>query len=306
MGSLTECATKKTVLLHPEHLIGRARACTSEVAERYVSAQHALLRWTGQRWELKDLGSRNGTFIDGARLKPGEDHPVRRGTRLAFGKVSHEWELVDDSSPQVMAVPIDGGPPRVMEGELLALPSSDDPEVTIYRATDGSWILEQLDELTPIAHLAMFSAGGRTWRFSSPESVQTTSLATGTTEIQVRDLSLSFSVSRDEEHVHLQASCKGKTFDLGARTAHYLLLTLARRLLADADEGQSETARGWVYQADLAHDPSMAPPQLNIDVFRLRRQIAACGVVDAANIVERRPSTRQLRIGTGRISIVSV
>jgi hypothetical protein len=48
----------------------------------------------------------------------------------------------------------------------------------------------------------------------------------------------------------------------------------------------------------------MAPPQLNLDVFRLRRQFAALGIVDAANIVERRPRTRQLRIGTARLQIV--
>jgi hypothetical protein len=50
----------------------------------------------------------------------------------------------------------------------------------------------------------------------------------------------------------------------------------------------------------------MAPPQLNIEVFRIRRQFAAAGVVDAANIVERRPRTRQLRIGTGRVSITTL
>jgi hypothetical protein len=52
---------------------------------------------------------------------------------------------------------------------------------------------------------------------------------------------------------------------------------------------------------DLAHDPRMAPPQLNVDVFRLRRQFADKGVVDAAAIVERRPG--QLRVGTGKVVI---
>jgi hypothetical protein len=45
----------------------------------------------------------------------------------------------------------------------------------------------------------------------------------------------------------------------------------------------------------------MASPQLNVDVFRIRKQFADKGVLDAATLVERRP--RQLRIGTGRISI---
>jgi len=117
---------------------------------------------------------------------------------------------------------------------------------------------------------------------------------------------LSFSVSRDEEHVELQVRCGGRTFDMGARTHNYLLLTLARRRLADAAEGTPETSCGWIYQEDLAHDPSMAPPQLNIDVFRIRKQFAAIGVIDAANIIERRPRTRQLRIGTALITVAEL
>jgi hypothetical protein len=115
---------------------------------------------------------------------------------------------------------------------------------------------------------------------------------------------LSFSVSRDEEHVELQVTNAGRTHNLGAHSFHYLLLTLARRRLADAAAGLSETSCGWIYLEDLAHDPSMLPPQLNIDVFRIRKQFEAIGVADPAGIIERRPRTRQLRIGVGRISIV--
>jgi hypothetical protein len=118
------------------------------------------------------------------------------------------------------------------------------------------------------------------------------------------DLDLSFSVSRDEEYVQLQVVCGAGTFDLGARSRHYLLLTLARRRLEDAAEGLPETTCGWLHQEDLEHDPSMAGPQLNVDVFRIRKQFAALGIVDSVNIVERRQRSRQLRIGTGRIAIV--
>jgi hypothetical protein len=92
---------------------------------------------------------------------------------------------------------------------------------------------------------------------------------------------------------------------MGARAHNYLLLTLARHRLKDEEEeeGMAEAACGWVYQEDLAHDPSMAPPQLNVDVFRIRRHFASVGVVDAANIIERRPRTRELRIGTRFLSI---
>jgi len=54
---------------------------------------------------------------------------------------------------------------------------------------------------------------------------------------------------------------------------------------------------------DLVRDPSTTAPQINLDVFRIRKQFAALGLPDAANIVERRPRTRQLRIGTFHIHI---
>jgi hypothetical protein len=205
-----------------------------------------------------------------------------------------------------MAIPLNGGAPVFLDGDLLALPSGDDPRATIYRTSDGSWILEQPnDSVTPITNLQTFEVDGQPWRFCCVEDVRTTSLAQ-TVELEVRHIQLSFFVSRDEEFVQLQLSCGPTVLDLGTRGHNYLLLTLARQRLSDAAEGHSNTACGWIYQEDLAHDPTMAPPQLNIDVHRIRKQFAEAGVLDAANIIERRPRTRQLRIGTERISIVQL
>jgi hypothetical protein len=116
-------------------------------------------------------------------------------------------------------------------------------------------------------------------------------------------LHLALSVSSDEEYVHIRASGGGREFDLGCRRHNYLLLILARRRLADRAEGAGEGSCGWFDPSDLAHDPTMAAPQLNIDVFRIREQFARV-VVDPAYIIERRP--RQLRIGTGHIAIYTL
>jgi hypothetical protein len=308
MGSLRDVSSGKTRPLEPEHLIGRAPTCALCLSQRYVSAQHAAIRWNGSGWELRDLGSRNGTFLDGSRLKPAEVYSVHLGAKMAFGKFAAEqWELVDESAPRIMATPIDGGDPVLLDGELLALPSNDDPRLTIYRNAEGTWVLEQPDEsISPITNLQIFEVDGRPWRFCCTENIRTTSLAVAPAELEVRHLQLSFSVSRDEEHVQLHMTCGGCFLDMAARSHNYLLLTLARRRLEDTAGGLADTASGWIYQEDLAHDPTMAPPQLNIDVFRIRRQFAAAGVIDAANIIERRPRTRQLRIGTGLLLITQL
>lgn len=308
MGRLRDLSSGKTHWLEPEHVVGRAVICGSRLNHKYISAQHAALRWAGTHWELKDLGSRNGTFLEGVRLKPGEELTLREGSKIAFGKPNEDlWELVDASAPTVMAVPVDGGDAVLLDGEMLALPSSEDPRATIYRNGEGCWVLEQAeDSAWPITNRQTFEVAGRSWRFSCSESLGTTSLATSSAELEVRHLQLSFSVSRDEEHVHLHVTSAGRTFDLGTRNHNYLLVTLARRRLADAVEGIPDTVCGWIYLEDLAHDATMAPPQLNIDVFRIRKQFAAIGVIDAGNIIERRPRTRQLRIGTAHLLVTQL
>lgn len=64
--------------------IGRADDCDCAVAEPTVSRHHAELRRDGHRWLLRDLGSRNGTQVNGMRvLEATEVHP---GDRIALGE----------------------------------------------------------------------------------------------------------------------------------------------------------------------------------------------------------------------------
>lgn len=306
MALIKETTTQRVRVLEADSIVGRANSSALCINERYVSAQHAILRFTGDRWDLRDLGSRNGTFLDGVKLKAGEEHTLEVGSKVSFGRVEQTWEVVDLSPPLAMAVPLDGGDPVPVEGELLALPSSEDPRLSIYRNPEGTWVIEQPEAISPITNLQTFEVAGRNYRFSCPETLSKTTFMGSTFEIEVRHLALKFSVSRDEEFVSLQASCGASTFDLGTRAHNYLLLTLARRRLADAAEGLPETSCGWIYQEDFPHDPTMAPAHLNLDVLRIRKQFGAIGVIDAANIIERRPRARQLRIGVSRMSIFTL
>jgi hypothetical protein len=45
--------------------------------------------------------------------------------------------------------------------------------------------------------------------------------------------------------------------------------------------------------------------RLNVDIFRIRKQLLAIGAEDGAAIIERRPSDRAIRIGTGRLRVIS-
>ncbi len=308
MGAIRETSSGEIRILEPSHVVGRVPApkCSLTLNQPYVSGVHAELRWTGLMWELKDLGSRNGTYLDGRRLDPTAAQSVRKGSTIAFGKPEQAWVMVDASPPPVMVVPMDGGKPIVLDGDLIALPSNDDPRATIYRI-EGGWVLESPDDARrPLANLQTFEALGRLWRFSCADTPPETLAASGIAQprLELGQLRLAFEVSRDEEHVHLKVTCDGHEIDMGSRKHNYLLLTLARRRLADVAESVPDTSCGWIDQEELAHDPSMAPPQLNIDVFRIREHFTKVGVVDAAGIIERRP--RQLRLGAGHLSITTL
>jgi hypothetical protein len=68
-------------------ILGRARDCDCVIAEPSVSRRHAQLRRDGDRWLLRDLGSRNGTRVNGMRVL--EETEVRPGDRVSFGGIPY-------------------------------------------------------------------------------------------------------------------------------------------------------------------------------------------------------------------------
>jgi hypothetical protein len=296
------------------HLVGRSRLADLQMTEPTVSGEHAVLRWTGREWELHDLGSRNGTLVDGRRLAPGERVALACGAVIAFGQADNAWRLIDDAPPTIVAVPTDGEP-LCARDHLLALPSEDDPEVMIYRDAVGEWVVEQSGEATRIADRGSVRAAGRDFIIRVPELIAAT-WDVGAPAPHLGALTWCFSVSRDEEYVALRARDAVHVIDLGARAHHQVLLTLARSRLEDrkartastAERGSPppESSEGWVYQDELADKLAMDETHLNVAVFRCRRQLAEAGILGAASIIERRRPTREVRLGVARIEIETV
>lgn len=52
-----------------------------------ISRRHAALRLVDQRLELVDLGSRNGTFLNGERLTPHQPAYILTGDEIRLGKM---------------------------------------------------------------------------------------------------------------------------------------------------------------------------------------------------------------------------
>lgn len=77
--------------------IGRGDYNDVVIADPSVSTMHAKLQRREAIWILTDLGSTNGTFVEGERLTG--EVPLSPGTTLKFGDVSALFEPLDDSAP---------------------------------------------------------------------------------------------------------------------------------------------------------------------------------------------------------------
>src|SRR5690606_20798819 len=116
MAILKQLDSTQGWTLEPEHSIGRKVGSSLTIRQPYVSGRHALVRWTGTLWELRDLGSRNGTYHNGELLPAGVDRPLRVGDRIAFGRREQQWVVEDISAPVVAVLPTTGGAPIAPTG----------------------------------------------------------------------------------------------------------------------------------------------------------------------------------------------
>ena len=77
--------------------IGRGDYNDVIIADPSVSTMHAKLQRRDAIWILTDLGSTNGTFVEGERLTG--EVPLGPGTTLKFGDVVALFEPLDESAP---------------------------------------------------------------------------------------------------------------------------------------------------------------------------------------------------------------
>jgi transcriptional regulator with GAF, ATPase, and Fis domain len=63
--------------------LGRASECEVQLVDTELSRRHAQVRKTAAGWELEDLGSRNGTRVDGVRVQGAV--PLAAGAVIALG-----------------------------------------------------------------------------------------------------------------------------------------------------------------------------------------------------------------------------
>ncbi|MGI8709963.1 MAG: FhaA domain-containing protein, partial [Acidimicrobiales bacterium] len=88
-GSLVLPTGERLALGEAVVTVGRRNDSTLQMADPNVSRDHAEIRPNGTSWLLVDLGSTNGSRVNGARVSSQE---LREGDEIAFGNTVLRFE----------------------------------------------------------------------------------------------------------------------------------------------------------------------------------------------------------------------
>jgi pSer/pThr/pTyr-binding forkhead associated (FHA) protein len=128
-------------------VIGRRKDCDLQIPLEAVSRRHCQLNHDKGTLKIRDLGSRNGTYLNGKRIEEAE---AQAGDYIKVGPL--EFALQIDGRPENISIPS----PSMWESSMEEVTTSDS---TIEEATTSDSTVEdddtfaELDELDSLDSL---------------------------------------------------------------------------------------------------------------------------------------------------------
>lgn len=123
-------------------VIGRRHNCDLRIPLESVSRRHCQLNYDSDHLTVRDLGSRNGTLLNGAKVA--EESEVRAGDMLQIGEVLFALQI--NGQPESIERPSAAAPATPDEGDDTAIASLDeDNDLDIDFESSGD--LGELDNL---------------------------------------------------------------------------------------------------------------------------------------------------------------
>lgn len=294
---LLELRTGTERRLAPFTTIGRDPSNLLHLDDASVSRAHAAIHWEEGAWWMRDLGSANGSTLNGRRLTSA---PAALSTsdRVTFGK-GEPWEVRSVAPPEAFAWS------RKPPGELgasagvLFLPGAGDAApTTIYRNPAGAWVAERGDEVRPLLDGDWLEVDGRSWRLVLPDPSPRTHMPGG---MNLASAVLHLTVSRDWEHVSLRLVEGDVELDLGELQCWGVVLLLAQERLRDQQGPEHD--QGWLDIERIAKDLAMRRGTVDVAITRARQALAERGVLGAERIVVARRGQRRTGIGPGALVV---
>lgn len=91
---------QKSLILYLEgtgFVVGREEGSDVQIRQTTASEKHCRFDCFGSIWAIKDENSTNGTFVNGRRLKPNEQSPLKFGTKIGLGSAQFLFLSTDDA-----------------------------------------------------------------------------------------------------------------------------------------------------------------------------------------------------------------
>lgn len=117
-------------------MIGRRQSCDLRIPLTSVSRKHCQLNHDNGVWRIRDLGSRNGTYLNGKRV---EESVIQAGDSIRIGPLAFMFQ-------------VDGQPVPVSQPDLALINSSgeDSPiEDTVDEEFGSAIELDDVEGLEP-------------------------------------------------------------------------------------------------------------------------------------------------------------
>jgi hypothetical protein len=283
-----------THLLATRTTVGSDALCTVPVPDPRVSTPHALLRYDSRsRWVVRDLGSRNGTWLNGAPITAFVDHPLAAGDKLVFGSAeAGTWTIGSTEPPVAFAVHRKTG--ACVRGTTDTLVVVDgDVRWELARLGD-LWELQPGDDERP-AWSGMPLGADNAWTVYLPQHGSTV----GVRPFSLRTATLAFVEHDTDEGVSFTLEQDGRTLELGDSALWRLLWVLADERAHSPRP--DETERGWISISDLEHRTGLDRKSIDIYVGRLKKELTQRKVLDVSGVVEVRNNWRRIGVPAARI-----
>lgn len=82
---------KRRYNIYGSAVLGRNKTCDIVIKEQFISGEHLRIWYEDGDWVLEDLGSRNGTFVNGMRIR--EPVIIESQDEISAGGLNFVFEL---------------------------------------------------------------------------------------------------------------------------------------------------------------------------------------------------------------------
>lgn len=137
MATLVQAQTGQRVQLKVRNLVGRSSKCELHLPNPNISAEHALLWWDGECWWVRDLGSRNGTTVDGVALDGEAPMRLELGMTIVFAQ-QLGWSVESITPPHSRGIPLPSELPASGPHQAAPLPQLAAPVTAPHTSASSS------------------------------------------------------------------------------------------------------------------------------------------------------------------------